>query len=80
MRKQYKFRVHFNRVNMQRGNDRVWTVHYRRACHQVHEVVFASAEAFTVFAPEKRQPRAWFEGRGKLEVLKMDGKDVAVIR
>jgi hypothetical protein len=36
----YKFFAHFNRINMQRGDPKVWTVHYQGTCHQTEEIEF----------------------------------------
>jgi hypothetical protein len=55
--KQYRFFAHFNRVNMQRGNPLVWTVHFRNLCIQARELVFRVSVS-TRFRPEGRQPRA----------------------
>jgi hypothetical protein len=63
--KQYKFRLHFNRINMQRGLPGVWTIHYRGQCVAAKEVVL-NVPVNTVFRPQARQPRAWFEGQGVL--------------
>ena len=61
-----KFRVHFNRVNMQRGNPNIWTVHTSKACHQGRSVrILVPVE--TVYNPEGRQPRAYFSGRGRIK-------------
>ena len=32
------FRYHFNRINMQRGDPRVWTVHTRGQCIQTEQI------------------------------------------
>lgn len=60
-----KFKAHFNRINMQRGNPNVWTVHTSKACHQGTTIrILVPVE--TVFKPNARQPRAYFTGRGKV--------------
>lgn len=60
-----KFRLHFNRINMQRGNPNVWTVHMSKACYQVKSVVsYVTME--TRFDPKGRQPRAYLFGRAKI--------------
>jgi len=56
-----KFRAHFNRINMQRGNPRVWTVHNSRGCFQGTEII-SKVPMETVFNPTGRQPRAYFTG------------------
>jgi hypothetical protein len=60
--KTWRFFSHFNRVNMQRGNPNVWTVHFRGACIQGTEVVF-NVPTYTTFKPNGRQPRAKVVGR-----------------
>lgn len=60
MRK-YAFFAHFNRIAMQRGESRVWTVHYRGACMPASEIVFR-VPCKTRFAPDGRQPRATIRG------------------
>lgn len=58
-----KFRLHFNRINMQRGKDTVWTIHRSDRCIPARQVrVYVETE--TVFRPESTQPRAWFQGEG----------------
>ena len=60
-----KLRIHFNRVNMQRGSPNVWTVHTSKACFQGRRVR-VSVPLETVFRPEARQPRAYFVGYGRV--------------
>lgn len=55
-------RVHFNRIEMQRGGDHVWTVHSSEGCFQVKEVKIL-APLNTVYKPGGVQPRAYFKGR-----------------
>ena len=67
-----KVRLHFNRVNMQRKDSRVWSAHTSRACN-MSEVVEIRHEgkvvARTVFQPTKKDnPRAWIEARGHVTV------------
>lgn len=64
-----KLRLHFNRVNMQRGNKKVWTVHTSKGCYQAKEVVImhhGEQILGTVFKPDGKQPRAYLEGYGKI--------------
>jgi hypothetical protein len=62
-----RFRLHFNRINMQRGDENVWTVHTSKACYQVREVkVFVPVE--TRYNPKGQQPRAYFVGQARIEV------------
>lgn len=58
-----KFVLHFNRINMQRGNPAVWTVHNSEGCHQAEEVV-VKVPLETRYRPNGRQPRAVLTGRG----------------
>lgn len=62
-----KFRVHFNRVNMQRGSSKVWTVHNSDACYQVENVVI-KVPIQTVYKPQGHQPRAYFSGYGRVVI------------
>jgi hypothetical protein len=62
-----KFKIHFNRINMQRGNPNIWTVHWADRCIQAEEIQVNGTIA-TVYRPEGRQPRAWFEGKGVVKV------------
>lgn len=71
-----KFRAHFNRVNMQRGNPNVWTVHTSLGCFQGTKVVLR-VEAETMFKPDGPQPRAYFTGRGR---VRMDGSIIFIER
>jgi hypothetical protein len=59
MKRRLICRVHFNRINMQRGNPNVWTVHNSRGCFQGKKVV-SLVPMQTVYKPEARQPRAYF--------------------
>lgn len=60
-------RVHFNRVEMQRGGEHVWTVHTCEGCFQVKDVQLRTSFD-TKFKPMGVQPRAFFKGRTVLEV------------
>jgi len=62
-----KFRLHFNRINMQRGNPNIWTVHLSDKCIQVREVQ-VSVPIETIYRPEARQPRAFLSGKGIVTV------------
>jgi hypothetical protein len=62
-----KFKLHFNRINMQRGNPNVWTIHFSNQCVQVEHVVVLGS-MHTVFKPGATQPRAFFSGRGVVTV------------
>jgi hypothetical protein len=63
--KKRKFRLHFNRINMQRGKDTVWTIHLSDECIPAVDVE-CHVPVRTVFRPNGPQPRAWFEGRGEI--------------
>jgi len=64
-----KFRLHFNRINMQRGNTNIWTVHLSDKCIQVRDVkVCVPIE--TVYKPTAEQPRAYLSGKG---IVTVDG-------
>lgn len=75
MEKKLKFRAHFNRVNMQRGNPNVWTVHTSKACFQGEKIILR-VPVETVFNPTGAQPRAYFTGYGR--VVTMDGTTICV--
>ena len=68
--KKLKTRLHFNRVNMQRGNPKVWTASNSRACNQAEKLVImhdGKVVAETVFNPTARQPRAYFVAQGSVK-------------
>ena len=68
--KKLKTRLHFNRVNMQRGNPNVWTAHNSRGCFQAQKLTImhdGKVVAETVFAPEAKQPRAYFVTQGNVK-------------
>lgn len=63
MKAKLKTKMHFNRVNMQRGNPNVWTAHNSRGCFGAEKLVImhdGKVVAETVFDPKARQPRAYF--------------------
>lgn len=68
MNRRLKFRLHFNRINMQRGNPNVWTVHNSRGCFQAQKVV-VMVPVESVFKKDGRQPRAYFSGSATLSRL-----------
>jgi hypothetical protein len=64
-----KIKLHFNRINMQRGKDEVWTAHTSSKCEQTHLIVLrhnGQNIARTVFRPHAQQPRAYIELFGTL--------------
>jgi hypothetical protein len=66
-KKRLMTKVHFNRIEMQRGGDHVWTVHTSEGCFQVKKVSI-NTPLITVYFPEGVQPRAYFKGRSRVEV------------
>jgi hypothetical protein len=62
--KKYKFFAHFNRINMQRGLPKVWTIHFRGQCIQAESITF-KVPVKTHFRPKARQPRAILIGKAK---------------
>jgi len=59
--KPIKFKLHFNRVNMQRKKKTVWTVRTSKACYQVEQVK-CYVSLVTTFNPDGAQPRAFLSG------------------
>jgi hypothetical protein len=59
------FRVHFNRVAMQRGDPAVWSVRTSKGCYHAPEIEI-QVPCTTVYKPEGSQPRAFFKGRGRV--------------
>jgi len=63
-----KIKLHFNRINMQRKDKRVWSAHTSKSCNmsEVVEIRYKGRlVATTVFNPAKPQnPRAWIELQG----------------
>src|SRR5260221_13730679 len=60
-----KFRLHFNRINMQRGKPEVWTIHLSDRCIQVSEID-VDVPLKTVFKKDGKQPRAYLAGEGSI--------------
>lgn len=59
-----KFRIHFNRIAMQRGQPDVWSVQLSDRCLHGSKVVMAG-NIETEFQPQrKNNPRAFFAGIG----------------
>lgn len=68
-RSKLKTRLHFNRINMQRGNPNVWTASNSHACNQAEKLVVmhkGKVVLETVFKPEAQQPRAYFVATGQV--------------
>lgn len=57
------FYLHFNRIAMQRGDPKVWSIRTSRGCFHA-ERVMVQTHVETVYKPRARQPRAFFRGRG----------------
>lgn len=63
-----KIKIHFNRVNMQRGDSRVWSAHAYNACNMAERVVVrhkGKVVLETVYKPNATQPRAYLLANGK---------------
>lgn len=60
----WKFFSHFNRINMQRKDPKVWTVHFRNVCYQGTGIIF-NVPTSTTYDPDGRQPRAKMVGRAR---------------
>lgn len=61
--KKLKTKLHFNRINMQRKDSRVWTASNSQGCNQAERIVLTrngEVIAETTFDPAARQPRAYF--------------------
>jgi hypothetical protein len=69
------FKLHFNRINMQRGNPNVWTVHTSKKCIPA-AVVKCYVPLETKFNPTGRQPRAFLCGEGNIY---LNGSTVYII-
>lgn len=70
-----KFRLHFNRINMQRRRPTIWTVHTHNLCipaSHVHVNVPLDTE---YKGPDAPQPRAFFTGRG---IITQKGTEVYI--
>jgi len=72
----WRFFAHFNRINMQRGDPRVWTVHFRGQCIQCEEII-ANVPTYTEYKPNGKQPRAKI--RGRAHYVELTGGKAAVI-
>jgi len=65
-----KTKLHFNRINMQRGNPNVWTAHNSRGCFAATKLVImhkGEVVAETVFDPKANQPRAYFVAQAEVK-------------
>jgi hypothetical protein len=78
MNRKRKTKLHFNRINMQRGDARVWSAHNSQGCHmatKIQVVHDGQVVMETVYKPTARQPRAYFVATAR---VRMDG-DTAVV-
>lgn len=58
------FKIHFNRIAMQRKQPDVWSVQLSDRCLHA-PAISIECPVETVFSPDKKQnPRAFFKGRG----------------
>lgn len=63
------FWLHFNRINVQRGEPDIWTVHLSDQCIQTKKVI-CTTPIETVYRGQKaQQPRAYFKGVGIVDVF-----------
>ena len=65
-----KTKLHFNRVNMQRGRSEVWTASNSHGCNQAAKIQVVhdgKVIAETVFRPQAAQPRAYFVVHGNVK-------------
>lgn len=62
-----KIKLHFNRINMQRKLQEVWSAHTHKDCNPSGEVVICYKNKIighTVYNPDGKQPRAYIEFYG----------------
>lgn len=62
------FWLHFNRINVMRWNDDIWTVHLSDRCIQTKKVVVRVPLETIYKGHTARQPRAYMKGKGIIEV------------
>lgn len=60
--------VHFNRINVQRKDPDIWTVHMSDRCIQIKKVIIKCPLESVYKGPDARQPRAYFKGKAIVEV------------
>ena len=60
------FWLHFNRINVVRGDPDVWTVHLSDQCIQTKHVDCHVPIATVYRGKTARQPRAYFKGQGRI--------------
>jgi hypothetical protein len=59
------FYIHFNRIAMQRGDKRVWSIRTSKGCLHAERVICLVPLETVYKATQKNNPRAFFKGRGK---------------
>jgi hypothetical protein len=62
-----KTKIHFNRINMQRKDPRIWSAHNSHGCHMSEQIkVVHNGQVIleTVYKPEATQPRAYLLAHG----------------
>ncbi len=64
------FWLHFNRINAQRRNPNVWTVHLSDQCIQTKSVECLVPIRTVYKGATARQPRAYFKGVGRIRTYK----------
>ena len=64
------FWLHFNRINVQRNDPDIWTIHLSDRCIQTRRVEVKVPLETVYKGPEARQPRAFMRGKGKIKVYK----------
>lgn len=62
------FWLHFNRINVQRGCDDIWTVHLSDRCIQVRKAIVRVPVETIYKGATARQPRAYLRGTGVVRV------------
>jgi hypothetical protein len=76
--KGYKFYAHFNRVAMQRGQSKVWSLHVKGVCMQAESIKF-NVPLTTRFVAGGRQPRATLRGTLHSVIESSDGNRLIVV-
>jgi hypothetical protein len=74
-----KTKIHFNRINMQRGDARVWSAKNSKSCNPSEKIVVMHNGQIileTVFKPEATQPRAYMLAYGNVST---DAHGVTVV-
>lgn len=64
-----KTKIHFNRINMQRKDPRVWSAHTSKSCNPSEKIVVKHNGVTvleTVYNPDSRQPRAFMVVTGSI--------------